>query len=945
MVLPAVEIIDTSFETPEYMTGSINGQHAWSVSDGSSVIVQSEDSAATGFGSLNFSTSNTLKTLFVPYSSSEDGPTGVVYFDIRIRVDELTNKYFAISGYDLYNGSEKRAFVLEFNTPLNNKGVFQAYNGSSKVVIGDYYLKTWCRISGRIDYNHSSYQVIFNGIASDVLNFREPYTSTRVNGEKQFHQLRFNLGYDSATGTLNAFADDLYMGSDPINDVTFNEIMQTWTIDVQEPEFGSIILNPDLQVYEDSSWITARIELPDGYMLDHWTGDLNGSDSLQTFQITSNMIIGAAVLIDTLNPPQKYTITLVQPVAGTITLNPNLNYYYAYSNVTASIDVPSGYVFSEWTNDLSGTNKIKSFRVLDNMTIGATVVIDTIPPAVYTCSSAAEFKSKCTSTSLRPGDIIELTEGNYDTDGITVTAKGTAQKPIIIRSQNRSDANLSGGSFFTLKEAEYVIIEDFEFSSAVYTAIKLEACNNIVIRRNTFHLSESADSRGKWVLIGGAWDDATKLSHHNVIEYNLFEEKHRPGNYITIDGGSNVSQNDIIRYNYFKNIGPRIENEMEAIRIGVSGISLTDGFTLIEHNLFEGCDGDPEIISIKSCKDTVRYNTFIECQGTVCLRQGNGSVVDGNFFFGNGKAGTGGVRLYSRDHIIVNNYFQDLTGETWDAVITLTNGDIISGEKNAHWQIQNAKILNNTIVNTKAPFEIGYPGSDNSWGKVPVDCRIAGNIIFKSVNPPVVYKSIPGSFVWENNIYYDTVSIKSVENLNSSQIQIADPGIENSAGFYKPQNSGLAAAYLNTLNWPTDIQGLKRTLPSDAGAAETTASGLLKNRPLTASDVGPDATELVVVNTKKIDIPVDTPNAFNFTIYPNPFNPLTMIEIELFSDSDVKIDIFTLDGRFVRTLIKKYFKAGKHHVKWSPEKLAGGIYLIRTRINNSVRVQKALFLK
>ena len=943
--LMAEDIINTSFESSEYSSGSIAGQHNWTISNGFSAIMVSTDSAVTGTQSVNFSTSSSLKIQFTPYSSSINGPSGVIYFDTRVRVDALTNKYFAINGYDLYGGSEKRGFVFEFNTPSNGDGVFQAYNGSSKQFIADYNFGTWYRLSARIDYNTSTYQAIFNGVATNVLSFRESYTPSRTGEEKQFHQLRFNLGYDSATGTLDAFLDDLYMGSDSIPGVNFDEVIYTWSIDLEDPEYGSIILSPDLDEYEDSSWVTATVDLPDGYKLIQWTGDLSGLDSIKTFQITSDMGIGANVNLDPLDPPATHTIILNQPTYGSITLKPYLPQYYAYSNVTATIEIPAGYLFEGWTGNLSGTNLEKNFTVLSNMTIGANVVVDTIPATVYTFFSASAFEDKCEESNLHPGDIIELTDGNYDTGGINVTAKGTAEKPIIIRSQNRGGANLYGDSDFILELAEYITIEGFEFTSETYTVIKLEACNNIHITRNFFRLTNTTSDRGKWILIGGIWNDAAKQSHHNIVDYNLFENKQGPGNYITIDGGDNVSQYDEIKFNYFKNIGPRIENEMEAIRVGVSGMSLTDGFTLIEHNLFEDCDGDPEIVSIKSCKDTVRYNTFIECQGTVCLRQGNESVVDGNFFFGNGKAGTGGIRLYSRNHIIVNNHFQDLTGDLWDAAITMTNGDTESGSESAHWQIQNAKILNNTFVNTKAPFEIGYPKADKSWKKVPKDCRIAGNVIYGSIKPAVVYKSIPSGFTWEKNIYYDPDSLKPGQSLSSAQLQIADPNLENSVGFYKPIYPGLASEYMSIVEWPTDIQGQKRTSPTDAGAALYHGTGDFKNRPLTVADVGPNATELLVVEIENIDSPFAIPHDFNAKVYPNPFNPNISLEFELFHDSNVKINIFTLNGRFVEILSNRYYQAGTHSMTWAPKDLAGGIYLIAITSQKQSQVIKVLYLK
>jgi hypothetical protein len=253
--------------------------------------------------------------------------------------------------------------------------------------------------------------------------------------------------------------------------------------------------------------------------------------------------------------------------------------------------------------------------------------------------------------------------------------------------------------------------------------------------------------------------------------------------------------------------------------------------------------------------------------------------------------------------------------------------------------------LNNTFVNTKAPFEIGYAKADGSWNKVPTNCRIAGNVIYGSENPAVVYKSTPTGFVWEKNIYFDTDSLKPGQSFSSIQLQIADPNIENSAGFYKPVYGGLASGYMTTLEWPTDIQGQIRMSPTDAGAALFRGTGEIKNRPLTSTDVGPNATELVVVEIEDIDNPIAVPHDFNASAHPNPFNPSMTLSFKLISDSNVKIDIFTLNGRFVGTLSSGYFQAGEHSLSWMPDHLAGGIYLISIKAQNTVQVLKTLYLK
>ncbi len=942
----------TSFEQPEFIPGSVSGQNAWSVLAGGATVSLAGNSAYSGEQSLLFSVSgSSLKVNYTPFTSQSQGPGGVIYIDMFIRIDRLEEKYFAVSGYDLYGGSEKRTFVFEFNTPSGLSGIFNICDGSSKKNTGNWTTNEWNRISARIDFNNESYQVIFNGGDYVTASFRESYSPpvspVRPDGEKQFHQIRFNLGYDAATGSADAFVDDLYIGSDPIPDIVFEQPDYFWTVNVDEPVVGSIYLNPAMENYPDSTWVTATLHLPKGYLNQGWTGDLSGTDTTMTFLVTGNMTIGAEIGIDTDNPPDTYTIMLIQPETGYINLEPAQDLYYAYSRVTARINIPAGYIFAGWTGDLTGNDEEITWQILQNMTIGALVVNDTIPGTIYTVSSASEFKTLCQSTGLHPGDVIELSDGNYNTGGITIKARGTENKPIIIRAQNRGQTVLNGDSYFSLRESEFVTIEGFEFTSDVYTVIKLEACNNVRITRNTFHLTESEDFGGKWILIGGIWNDASKTSHHNRIDYNLFENKHKPGNFITIDGGDVVSQYDVIAYNHFRNIGPRRENEMETIRVGVSGMSLTDGFTLIERNLFESCDGDPEIISIKSCKDTVRYNTFIESQGTVCLRQGNGSVVDGNFFFGHGKTGTGGVRVYGRDHTIVNNYFENLTGYTWDAAVTLTNGDVSSGAENAHWQIQNAKILMNTFVNNKSTIEIGYPRADNTWKKVPVNLLFYGNLIFNGDNPAITYLSTPQNIVWQKNIAYDPDETYLGIDAEDNEVWVVNPLLQESDGLFQPSAASPALAYLDSLPWTTDLMGLTRSLPGDCGAVEHDGTGNIFNIPLTENAVGPYA-ENIPVSVKEersSDQTPVVPDIFSLSAYPNPFNGSVSLSIRLLTKEHITIDVFSLDGRKVITLNDAVHPAGIFRINWVPENIGSGVYLIRAKSAGNQKVLKILYVK
>ena len=433
------DIFVTSFETNTL--GSIHNQDDWAVESSAALVTDSASLVHSGAKSLNYIAQNqTLVVLNTTFSGSEQGISGVVFVDMYVKINSMQDKDFAISGFDLFGGSNKRAFVLEFDTPGGTSGMFRIYTGSSKVNIKTYNIGEWNRISARVDYDHEVYQVIFNGSEAISAAFRESYTPTasgsRPAGVKEYHEMRFNLGYNGAVGSVNAAVDDISVSTNPISDITFPDLNITYTIDVEDPEIGSISLSPDLEEFPDSTEVTATLTLPAGYKNAGWTGDLSGTELEKTFIITQHMQIGAEVEIDTTNPPPLYTVSVTQPDTGQIILSPAGGTYYDYTGVTATLNIPVGYLNEGWTGDLSGTELHKTFTVSGNMQIGANVIFDTTPPTVYTVSSSSELKNICKGTNLRPGDIVEVTDGKYDTGGITVESSGTINKPIIIRAKN-----------------------------------------------------------------------------------------------------------------------------------------------------------------------------------------------------------------------------------------------------------------------------------------------------------------------------------------------------------------------------------------------------------------------------------------------------------------------------------------------------------------------------
>ncbi len=83
--------------------------------------------------------------------------------------------------------------------------------------------------------------------------------------------------------------------------------------------------------------------------------------------------------------------------------------------------------------------------------------------------------------------------------------------------------------------------------------------------------------------------------------------------------------------------------------------------------------------------------------------------------------------------------------------------------------------------------------------------------------------------------------------------------------------------------------------------------------------------------------------------YPNPFNPSTVIYFEIPIASQVKISIFNILGREIKTLPTKLYPAGAGRVKWDAtnnqsKPAAAGIYLCRLETAQHVQVHKMILV-
>jgi len=79
--------------------------------------------------------------------------------------------------------------------------------------------------------------------------------------------------------------------------------------------------------------------------------------------------------------------------------------------------------------------------------------------------------------------------------------------------------------------------------------------------------------------------------------------------------------------------------------------------------------------------------------------------------------------------------------------------------------------------------------------------------------------------------------------------------------------------------------------------------------------------------------------------YPNPFNASTTIRYAISKASFVKLTVFDLLGREVKTLVHQEQSPGQHEVKFDATTLSSGVFLYQLNVNGQIEIKKAINLR
>jgi poly(beta-D-mannuronate) lyase len=533
------------------------------------------------------------------------------------------------------------------------------------------------------------------------------------------------------------------------------------------------------------------------------------------------------------------------------------------------------------------------------------VILTSILSSATTISVRNSTELHEAAKKAHPGDTILLKNGNWNDAELNLQCEGTAENPVVFLAETAGKVLITGKSRLAIG-GSYIIVDGLFFTNgfAGKEAVITFRSNKDQLARNcrvTNCVIDGFNNPGRmeenyWIAFYGKNNRLDHCSFRNKLNLGvllavILEDERSRENFHSID------------HNYFGRRIPLASNGGEMIRVGVSQHCEFNSTTKITENFFEQCDGETEIVSIKSGRNEVTNNIFRECQGSVVLRHGNYNIVSGNYFLGNNKPGSGGVRVINKGQQVLNNIFYQCRGTDFRSPLAVMNG-IPNSPAHRYVQVTDALISGNTFFEcSPATF---CEGSD-AERTLPPDKVTVSNNNFYNTKDSVIYKSYDrmDGILFSNNL----VTLKSRQLLPGGFTKGKDAPAKKAismisqvekktrlaagAGWYNKNNSQPAISW-KQVNCP-DLLSLTKALASREPVAIL----------LTGKDYKTDQPLLI---TKQVRISTGTA----FTAFSSsPIESLFIVE----GKGQLQLDKLRLDasGLQVSSFISSSKNAPSHH--------------------------------
>ncbi len=191
--------------------------------------------------------------------------------------------------------------------------------------------------------------------------------------------------FDSWNGDLSGSSNPKTITMDGNKSVTatFADIQpETFTLTTGVTGSGSITLIPSGGVYETGTVVTLAAVAQEGSFFSSWSGHLTGTTNPTTITMDGNKSVIANFQEI---PPEMFTLTTGAVGSGSIVLTPPGGVYETGTVVTLNAVPATGFAFSNWFGDITGSTNPTTITMDGNKSVSAT--FSELPPEMFTLTA------------------------------------------------------------------------------------------------------------------------------------------------------------------------------------------------------------------------------------------------------------------------------------------------------------------------------------------------------------------------------------------------------------------------------------------------------------------------------------------------------------------------------------------------------------------------------
>jgi uncharacterized repeat protein (TIGR01451 family)/uncharacterized repeat protein (TIGR02543 family) len=208
----------------------------------------------------------------------------------------------------------------------------------------------------------------------------------------------FSAWSGDASGSTNPVS--VIMNGNRTVTATFTQIEYTLTVNTVGS--GTVTRNPNQTTYHYGDWVILIATPAPGWNFSAWSGDLTGSTNPRTITIDGNKVVTATFAqID-------YTLTVNTVGSGTVTRSPSQATYHHGDVVTLTTTAATGWNFSAWSGDATGSTSPTTITIDGNRTVTATFTQIEYTLTVNTVGSGTVSRNPVQAT-YHYGDVVTLT--------------------------------------------------------------------------------------------------------------------------------------------------------------------------------------------------------------------------------------------------------------------------------------------------------------------------------------------------------------------------------------------------------------------------------------------------------------------------------------------------------------------------------------------------------